>query len=90
MRSSVGTDHRHLNFKPFLGWKVIFRGKLVKKYFLPKCVLTPKDHFERHLYFPHYRGGVKKVWKISTLFIFFFLKASLIGLVYGASIFLLR
>ena len=73
MRGYVGTDHRHQNFKLFLGWFSGFREKLVKKCCLPKCVLTPKDHFERHLYFPHFRGGgVKKVWKISTLFIFFF------------------
>ena len=24
---------------------------------MTKCVLTPKDHFERHSYFPHFRGG---------------------------------
>ena len=44
-----------------------------------KCVLTLKDHFQRQFYFPHFRGvggGVKRVWKKSTLFIF--LKASLI------------
>ena len=47
-------------------------SKVKLKIFSPKCVLTPKDHFERHLYFPHFRGGVREVWKKSTLFIFFF------------------
>ena len=48
MRGYVGTDHRHQNFKLFLGWFSGFREKLVKKCCLPKCVLTPKDHFERY------------------------------------------
>ena len=34
--------------------------------------MTPKDHFERHLYFPHFRGGRGPggVEKIHTFFFF--------------------
>ena len=44
--------------------------------FSQKCVLTPKDHFERHFYFSHFRGeGVER----SRNFLFcYFLKASLV------------
>ena len=35
--------------------------------------MTPKNHFERHLYFPHFRGGGPGgVEKIHTFYFFFF------------------
>ena len=41
------------NFK-FLWIGKSFSGENWKTLFSPKCVLTPKDHFERHFYFPHF------------------------------------
>ena len=58
MRGYVGTDHRHQNFKLFLGWFSGFREELVKKCCLPKCVLTPKDHFERYFFWSTKKCGL--------------------------------
>ena len=46
-----------------------------KKFFVPKCVMTPEDHFERH-FFPEFRGeggwAKESVEKIYTFHFFFF------------------
>ena len=46
-----------------------FSGKNWRTNFLPpKCVLTPKNHFERHFYFPLFRGGRKKSTKAEKIY----------------------
>ena len=44
-----------------------------EKKFVPKCVMTPEDHFERHFFFPEFKGGgAKESVEKPTLFISFF------------------
>ena len=57
----------------FFGLEGHFQGKIGDNFFPPKCVLTPKDHFQRHFYFPHFRGERSgRCGKNPNLFFLFF------------------